>query len=348
MKDKVFRHILFWTVYLIFDTYTEYFWMFVNNSQLERYDVFIISLKTQTAVLLLVKMPLVYSGFYLLKKYALTNSKKIYLVLSFIGIILIFNVVMQVLYFKFLIPLLFDRLEVLRYFNYQFLLTSLFDEILILGIAIALKQYYISQNLRENQQLLEKEKLETELNFLKAQINPHFLFNTLNNIYSLARKKSDETPELILKLSKLFRFVLYETQSKKITISQEVQFLNDYIELEKVRYKDRLSVLFEYQIDNENTLIAPLILIPIVENAFKHGGSEAISKGFIKIFLKLNNNKLFFDVKNSFEKETINENQSGIGLKNLKRQLELMYPTFDLIIKNEETIFNAKLIINLN
>ena len=114
-----------------------------------------------------------------------------------------------------------------------------------------------------------RKKLETELQFLKSQTNPHFLFNTLNNIYALARKKSDSTADAVMKLSKLLRFMLYESQKKFISITDEIQVLDDFIELEKIRYGEKLQLIFNKSIDNESHPIAPLILLPFVENAFK-------------------------------------------------------------------------------
>ncbi len=348
MKIIGFKHLIFWIVYLSFDTYTEYFWMYGNNAQVNKIEIFTISFISVVVLLLFVKIPLVYCAFYLIKKNSDNQLNKIIFVLCFIGNIVFFNLVMQLLYFKVLIPLLYKNLKVLPFFNNQFIITSLFDEILILGIAIAIKQYSVSEKLRKRQQILEKEKLETELNFLKAQINPHFLFNTLNNIYSLSLKKSDEAPIVVLKLSKLLRFVLYETQNKTITIAKEIQFLNDYIELEKIRYNNRLTINFEYQADDMNALIAPLILVPFVENAFKHGASETIATGFIQINLHLKENELSFAVKNSFENDIDKGSNDGIGLKNLRRQLELLYPNFDLYTSIEKSVFKATLLLNLN
>jgi LytS/YehU family sensor histidine kinase len=216
------------------------------------------------------------------------------------------------------------------------------------GIAAALKLFRMQNlNLRKEKSLV-KDKLETELKFLKNQINPHFLFNTLNNIYALARKKSDKTPEVVVRLSKLLRFMLYESAKEAIPIEEELRILEDYVQLEKIRHAKKLDVVFEKEIDNYNQLIAPLILLPFIENAFKHGINETIEETSIVIKIKLTEGQLNFYVMNSHENEPgapVNEN---IGLSNVRRQLELMYKDFTLKACNLESTFIVDLNINLN
>ena len=199
-----------------------------------------------------------------------------------------------------------------------------------------------------NEKDLVREKLGTELEFLKNQINPHFLFNTLNNIYSLSRKKSDKAPEIVLKLSKLLRFILYESGKETITIAEEIRILEDYVELEKIRYNDRLKLTFDKQIDDMKQLITPLILLPFIENAFKHGVSETTEETSIAISIVLKNGNLSFFVNNSKEYDGANDVREKIGLSNVRRQLELMYRDFTLVIDNLADNFNVDLKINLN
>ncbi len=200
---------------------------------------------------------------------------------------------------------------------------------------------------KETEQEIIKKKLETELQFLKAQTNPHFLFNTLNNIYALARKKSDKTADVVMKLSKLLRFMLYESQKRTVSIADEMQVLVDYIELEKIRYNENLQVDFTTSVDNELQPIAPLILLPFVENAFKHGVSENRFGSNIRISLKLDDKLLSFVCENSKTEEMIKSETETIGLGNIRRQLELLYPNHSLEIKNEKTYFTVLLKINL-
>ena len=201
--------------------------------------------------------------------------------------------------------------------------------------------------LKQATQQLRIEKQAAELNYLRAQTNPHFLFNTLNNIYSLTRDKSDLAPESILRLSKILRFMLYETSGEYISIEQEMKIIDDYIALEKLRYDDSLRVNFKNDIEDMRQALPPLLLIPLVENAFKHGVSETRDQPFIDILLSVNNRQLTFVVKNSAEEFAERSVKESIGLSNLRRQLELLYTNYDLSVKQAGPVFIATLKINL-
>ncbi len=212
-----------------------------------------------------------------------------------------------------------------------------------------IKYTYDYRKLKESAQQLRIEKQEAELNYLKSQTNPHFLFNTLNNIYSLARDKSDLAPESILQLSKILRYMLYETGGEYIAIEQELKIISDYIALEKLRYDDSLRINFNYDVEDMKQALPPLLLIPLVENAFKHGASETVAHPFVEIHLSVKNRFLVFLVKNSADKFpgdlTIQEN---IGLSNLRRQLELLYTDYNLSVQQDGSQFSAVLKINLS
>lgn len=204
------------------------------------------------------------------------------------------------------------------------------------------------RTLKETAQQLRIEKQEAELNFLKSQTNPHFLFNTLNNIYSLARDKSDLAPESIMRLSKILRYMLYETSGAYIAIEQELKIMTDYIELEKLRYDDSLRVNFNHNIEDMKQALPPLLLIPLVENAFKHGVSETRNLPFVDIHLSVNKRQLSFIVKNSIESHTPDSGvKENIGISNLRRQLELLYTDFSLSFESASQGFTAQLKINL-
>jgi two-component system, LytTR family, sensor kinase len=202
--------------------------------------------------------------------------------------------------------------------------------------------------LQHAEQRLRIEKQAAELNYLRSQTNPHFLFNTLNNIYSLARDKSDLAAESILRLSKILRFMLYETGGNFIAIEQELQIIRDYLDLEKLRYDESLRVNFNNDIEDMKQAIPPLLLMPLVENAFKHGVSETRNQPFVDIHLSVNKRILKFIVKNSTEsygeQQQVKEN---IGLSNLRRQLELLYTDYSLSIEPGTSVFTATLKINL-
>jgi sensor histidine kinase YesM len=217
----------------------------------------------------------------------------------------------------------------------------------IVFFAIA-KHIYDHFKLRQAAQQLTIEKQQAELSYLKSQTNPHFLFNTLNNIYALSLEKSDRAPESVLRLSKILRFMLYETTGDFIAVEKEIKIIGDYVELEKLRYDDTLNVNFNYDIEDMKQSVPPLLLIPLVENAFKHGVSETRSTPFIDVHLSIKNRYLTFIVKNSVSGITdggqVTEN---IGLSNLRRQLELLYTDYDLSLSKEKIMFTATLKINL-
>ena len=217
--------------------------------------------------------------------------------------------------------------------------------LVIFGVGRHIYQYV---TLSRAEQQLRIEKQAAELNYLRSQTNPHFLFNTLNNIYSLARDKSDLAAESILRLSKILRFMLYETGGNYIAIEQELQIIRDYVDLEKLRYDESLRVNFNNDIEDMKQAIPPLLLMPLVENAFKHGVSETRDKPFVDIHLSVRKRVLTLVVRNS--NETSPEQQQvkeNIGLSNLRRQLELLYSDYSLSVKPGQDDFTAKLEINL-
>ncbi len=217
----------------------------------------------------------------------------------------------------------------------------------VTSIAIAVKFARLRQFAMERDKILIKEKLETELKFLRNQTNPHFLMNTLNNIYALSRKKSDEAPEAILKLSDLLQFILYKSTSPFISLTEEVEIIEHYLKLEQLRYTERLNICFKKEMDRGAYHISPLLLLPFVENAFKHGISETRFETFIHMKLKVENGKLRFDIENSKEQIETGKKKSSIGLCNVRRQLELTYKDFKLDVKDEERTFKVHLEIDL-
>jgi two-component system LytT family sensor kinase len=211
-----------------------------------------------------------------------------------------------------------------------------------------IRHLYNYNKLKQAAQQLQIEKQQAELNYLKSQTNPHFLFNTLNNIYALSRDKSDLAPESILRLSKILRYMLYETGGDFIAIEQELKIISDYIALEQLRYDDSLRINFNNDIEDMKQALPPLLLIPLVENAFKHGVSETRGMPYVDIHLSVKNRQLLFIVKNSSEPVVspglVNEH---IGLSNLRRQLHLLYTDYNLSVQQGPAEFTATLKINL-
>ncbi len=199
---------------------------------------------------------------------------------------------------------------------------------------------------------LERRNLQSELSFLKSQINPHFLFNTLNSLYALSLKKSDKAPELVLQLSEMMRYMLYESNEKRVSLAKEVQYIRNYLELERVRYGDKADICFEYSGDNaEGYSIIPLLFIPFIENAFKHGLSNSLASGFVHINMLVAEGEIQFEIINSKSPEPKDEHyyQGGIGLNNVKRRLELVYPGgYDLQINDLEETYTVNLHLDLS
>ncbi|WP_299702544.1 sensor histidine kinase [uncultured Pontibacter sp.] len=202
--------------------------------------------------------------------------------------------------------------------------------LVLLPNVIAAAFYYFKRNYEANKRnaMLQKEKTEMELNFLRAQIHPHFLFNTLNNIYGMVME-NERAGQVVLKLSDLLRFSLYESSGKRIPVGREVEFLSDYINLEQIRHHNtRVVISYNFEhIENSETPIVPLLLISFVENAFKHGVNATIGKAWVHIHLKQERQTILFEVENS--KPATNKERpatAGIGIENTKRRLALLYP----------------------
>jgi LytS/YehU family sensor histidine kinase len=210
------------------------------------------------------------------------------------------------------------------------------------------KRWYLVQQYTLN---LEKEKLEAELKFLKSQIHPHFLFNTLNNLYALTLKKSDKAPEVVLQLSNLLEYSLYSGKETEVELRDELKLLSGYIDLEKLRFGNRLKIKTVICENVDGLLIAPLLLLPFVENSFKHGASKDLKSPFIELTVDVNNNQLLFRIINSYRNETgkFEGYKERIGLKNVKRRLELLYPKRHYLeINQKEDIFEVDLKLELN
>lgn len=196
----------------------------------------------------------------------------------------------------------------------------------------------------------ENENLKTELSLLRSQASPHFMFNVLNNMVALARKKSDLLEPSLLKFSSLMRYMLYEADEDKVSLEKEIDYLQSYIDLQQQRFGKNVQVNVSLQKIDDNYEIEPMLLIPFVENAFKHG-TGLIEGAMIKIQLKVENNKLDFIVQNKYDPSSteVKDKTSGIGLTNVKRRLNLLYGNNQcLLITQTDNWFNVSLQLNLN
>lgn len=215
------------------------------------------------------------------------------------------------------------------------------------GMLLSIPLIVVIQWFRQNQEIshLEKEKSSAELSLLKQQINPHFFFNTLNNLYAMSLTKDEQTPDVILQLSELMRYVIYKGKEEKVSIVEEVKYIEDYIKLQQIRLHKTLDFQFSKSIENEKLAVPPLLFITLVENAFKHGIEPAEQNCYLHIHLKSDENGLVFTCKNSVE--IGEESTSGIGLDNLKSRLNLSFPNrHELLIDQQPKHFNAKLTLN--
>jgi two-component system LytT family sensor kinase len=209
------------------------------------------------------------------------------------------------------------------------------------------------RHLRERTEL-QTQTMQSELRFLRSQINPHFLFNTLNNLYALTLKKSDKAPEIVVKLSEMMRYMLYECNEKRVLLRKEVNYLRNYLDLERLRQSENIEINFDIQGSIANQRIAPLLFIPFLENSFKHGLNNQISEGFVNIYLNVEENEVHLYIENSKPESLPHQEHGrksgGIGLVNVKRRLNLLYPNkYELNIdKSNPKTYSVDLTIQLD
>lgn len=206
------------------------------------------------------------------------------------------------------------------------------------------------KNMRERQEL-ETRTMQTELRFLKSQINPHFLFNTLNSLYAHTLKKSDQAPEIVLQLAEMMRYMLYDCNEKWVELAKEVNYISNYLELERLRQGKDTDIRFEVQGNLARHKIAPLVFIPFVENCFKHGLGHNISQGFVHILLIARAGEIDLRIENSKPErlpDPLVSRSGGIGLVNVRRRLELLYPgRYNLEIMDKPGVYQVRLMLQL-
>ncbi len=219
----------------------------------------------------------------------------------------------------------------------------------IFGISASYSFFTDYQKQQSTKRDNEHERLKSELSFLRSQISPHFMFNLLNSLVALNRKKSDLVEPVLLKMSDLLRYMLYEKDDKQITLDNEIKYLQNYIDLQKLRFGDYVDINFSVNTTEFSKNIEPMLLIPFVENAFKHGVGM-IEKPIIRVELQTISNQLLFKVTNKFSNDTqeVKDGASGIGLTNVRRRLELLYPEqHSLKIEEKNNFYTTELKLNL-
>jgi hypothetical protein len=342
ISPRLRNHVLFWATYVFFKAFLNF-----SGETAISWALAQTLLLTQLCFLA-VKVPLVYSSFHVTDQYLESRWKLPRVALALILLFAAGSYLMFVINRQVVLPLIWHVQPSPSPFSLASMVYHFFTLLFVVGVAQAIRLFRRQYQMEIRRSQLEKEKTETELKYLKSQINPHFLFNTLNNIYALARKGSDKTAESVMKLSAMMRFMLYEASSATVPLRAEIKIIDDYIELEKLRYTDRLKVLFSRNVDNPEQPIAPLLLIHFVENAFKHGAGESRADVDIRISITLKDSLLSAEFSNPIGQERVSQEPVRIGMENIKRQLNLLYPTHTLSIDTVDGRFRVLLFIPLN
>jgi len=316
---NILIHLLFWTGVWFF-----YYKFFSYNSSNEAYVTWFASL------LLPLTMAVTYFAVYfLIPRYLLIKKYGRFALFTFYLLIASSYFIVLIIYAILMFVLKYDASNIPPMVkNFTFILILVYLIVGIVSFVTILNHNFTTEKRNRD---LQNKILETqlqikdqELNYLKMQIHPHFLFNTLNTIYGFALKRSEETPEVILKLSNLLDYILYQINKPCVSLKQEVTHIREYIELEKIRFRDSLRVDFHANDFSEEIEIAPMLLIPFVENAFKHGSRKG---GMLDIFISIMvaDDEMDFRIRNSYNPEVKKKEKPGIGLENIRKRLDLHY-----------------------
>ncbi|CAM1353602.1 putative two-component system sensor protein, no kinase domain [Tenacibaculum halocynthiae] len=337
-----FKHILFWLCVLFY---------FMFSSNITNFGGGYIQLFHSTLKILIPQIITAYTCLFVLVPRFL-NTKKTTLFIIWVVLLLIF----MYGFYLFLHMFLYEP-KYIQFYNEiakKYAEETYFERLLSFSAFLSKSIKFLTPatlllmaSFYKNQQkllILNEQKKTAELTALKHQLNPHFLFNTLNNLYTLALKKSDQTPEVIERLSDILDYMLYRCNDTFVSLQKEIELIENYLSLEKVRYGKRVQISFERNIQ-QDVKIAPLLLLTFIENSFKHGVSQELNEAFITINISLKNNQIIFNIKNSKPTVSLEKNtEHCIGLKNIKKQLELIYPdNFDLDIENTTKFYTVTL-----
>ena len=338
LSKRWVRHVAYWSAIVIF---FGFFW----GSSMGNYKKIILS----EIILLPGKMVAVYFCIYfLLPRYLLTRRYSLFIGYSIVSMILL-GLFQRVIVFHFLIGWnqVYRNLPFWNPYEIMHLIIDV-NTVMVVPLVVRILHTYYQEKVEATE--LMKEKFQAELKFLKNQVQPHFLFNTLNTLYGLTLKKSNKAGEIVLKLSDLMRYLLYETSVEKVEIEKELDHIKNYIELEKVRFGDRLEVSFNINGNAKGRYIAPTIFLHFIENSFKHGVSKSVERSWITMDLSISSNKYFLRIENSkppisgYLKPDVMNAFSGVGLPNVQRRLDLLYKdNYELTIKDEKDSYTVTL-----
>lgn len=349
MIRRIALHVAFWTTYLALNSYVEVF--LINHSFFElEMGTRIMKALIPELLLLPPKLLMAYTIMYFILP-RLKHAAKWRLVLELVLVTAVSLVMYHFMLTAIIYPVVFKEAFPDSTFAQDIsrLIWRLLDLTTVVGLACAFKLLrQQTKDARKRQQLVQ-EKLQSELNFLRAQTNPHFLFNTLNSIYALSRKQSPQTSEVVMQLSKLLRYMIYECKEPFVPLEKEWKIIEDYVALEKLRYGDRVKVNISSHIPGNGEMIAPLLFLPLVENAFKHGPGNHSDQTTISIDLSKHQDQIKFSVENNMaDRHEADDTSGGIGLNNVRRQLELLYPDHSIQVDRANGKFVATIIINPN
>lgn len=344
-RDRILRHATFWFCAWLFQGFI-YGFMYTMEDQ----GTFFLLSYGESLIFLPQHMLLSYSIIYFVLPRFLFKGKYFWGI-AYIILFIMISALMSPLMQKTLIHSYRDLIGFPWHSKNLFIsfMGGLRGGLTISGFAVAiklLKNWYIKNT--ENQRL-EKEKLKAELELLKGQLHPHFMFNTLNSIYAMALRDSSQSAQAILKLSHLMRYMMAESAQPLVSLTEELNILRNYIDMEKQRFGDRIDVQVHVQGDLKNKTIAPLLLLPFVENTFKHGTSQMTDKAWMSMDVTIKDEELCFKLINGKQLSSDKVLSSGIGLQNVKKRLALLYPkAHDLRITEDEAMFTVQLSVQLN
>lgn len=337
----VFLHVSFWCVYLSFNLYQ------ISVFQRDRGGYDWAKMLTSATTQLVFIMLIAYLNYFIIWPRFLKSKKVLRYMLEF-SIPFVLLIAARVYVQRFIMD---GYTHQAHYFYSSFFVVQITAITLFIVLFVGMLRFAVDWfELEARKKEVENEKLTAELNFLKAQINPHFLFNTLNNLYYLAYSKSENTTEVIAKLSLMMRYMIYDSNHSKVLLSKEIEYMQSYISLERLRLNDKIPIKFDICGNTEDIWISPLIFITFLENAFKHGVTNTNANAWINISIQIKDKVCVYTVENSKigGKKEANE-KSGIGLQNVKRRLELTYPEqYDLEISETDEKYLVKLNLTLN
>lgn len=336
VSTKAIRHSLFWVVLFLLYSLVEV---------LITHNPFFYTVSNNVVRLLLLGIAVYYNVYRLIPRYLANKRFLLYVGFLLLTVFIVTPVEVFLIYAKSSnYPEM--RVQILNNLNLAFL-PNFFVLSTSTFVKITLDWY---TNIREKQQLVT-ETMQSELRFLKSQINPHFLFNTLNSLYALTLKKSDLAPDIVLKLSEMMRYMLYECNEKWVLLSKEVNYVANYLELERIRQGNRVDMSFEVVGNVSDQKIAPLMFIPFIENCFKHGLGNQISRGFVDIRLAVRSDELDLRIENSKAEampKQLHARSGGIGLVNVRRRLDLLYPNrYRLSVDDTPSSYTVNLFLKL-